>query len=99
MDSPPSSPRTVQLAAAILEHTTSIETYLQDNGLPSPSLAPGTPPKLLLPPALEQSLHAALSALDELNALLLGPMGWLLNQVGHMVSLHRSLLYEPARTD
>ncbi|KAK1759952.1 S-adenosyl-L-methionine-dependent methyltransferase [Echria macrotheca] len=84
-------PRTVELATAILQHTTSVETYLQENGLPSPSFSPGAPPKLPLPPDLQQKLAAALGALDELQALLLGPMGWLMNQVGHaydLCSLH-----------
>ncbi|KAK0702003.1 S-adenosyl-L-methionine-dependent methyltransferase [Lasiosphaeria miniovina] len=93
----PDQPRTVQLAAAILQHTTSIESYLQQNGLPSPSFAPGAPPKLPLPPNVEQQLAAALGALDELNALLLGPMGWLLNQVGHaydLCSLHALYRYK-----
>ncbi|KAK3390364.1 S-adenosyl-L-methionine-dependent methyltransferase [Podospora didyma] len=95
--SSPSTPRTVQLATQILQHTTSIESFLQKNGLPSPSFAPGTPPKLPLPPALEASLGAALGALDELNALLLGPMGWLLQQVGHaydLCSLHAMYRYK-----
>lgn len=79
------SPRTVKLAKAILDQTTSIEAYLAENNLPSPSFEPGAPPKLPLPPALEESLSAALSAIDELNALLLGPMGWLVAQMGHSV--------------
>lgn len=85
MDSPKPTTRTVQLAASILQHTSEIETYLAENNLPSPSFAPGTPPKLPLPPGLQTSLDAALSAVDELQALLLGPLGWLVSQVGHAV--------------
>lgn len=77
--------RTIQLADSILQHTTSIEAYLAENNLPSPSYAAGTPPKIALPPGLEKSLAAALSAIDELNAILLGPMGWLLAQIEHAV--------------
>ncbi|KAI1848706.1 hypothetical protein JX266_005565 [Neoarthrinium moseri] len=83
--------RIVQLATDILEHTTGIQTYLDAHGIPSPSFEPGTLPKLPLPPALEDTLGQALSALDELNALLLGPLGWLKNQIDHaydLVSLH-----------
>lgn len=79
------APRTVRLARTILDHTTSIEAYLAEDNLPSPSFEPGAPPKLPLPPALEESLSAALSALDELKALLLGPMGWLIAQMCHSV--------------
>lgn len=79
--------KTVQLAASILQHTTEIETYLAQNNLPNVSFAPGTPPKLPLPPGLQNSLDAALSAVDELQALLLGPLGWLVSQVGHAVCL------------
>lgn len=89
MDSQKPTARTVQLATSILQHTTEIETYLAENNLPGPSFAPGTPPKLPLPPGLQTSLDAALSAVDELQALLLGPLGWLVSQVGHAV---RSIL-------
>ncbi|KAL7621422.1 hypothetical protein AAE478_008744 [Parahypoxylon ruwenzoriense] len=82
----------VQLAVAILKHTTNIETYLQENGLPNPSFRPGAPPKLPLPPALEVSLNEALAAMDELNALLLGSFGWLKAQYD-LVSLHAIYRY------
>ncbi len=80
-----STPRTVLLAATILEQTTKIESYLQENGIPSPSFEPGATPKLPLSPELETCLGAALSALDELSALLMGPMAWLRAQIDHAV--------------
>jgi hypothetical protein len=85
IDSPLSTARTVQLAKSLLQHTTDIEAYLANNNLPGPSLAPGAPPKLPLPPGLQASLDAALSAVDELQALLLGPLGWLVSQISHAV--------------
>ncbi|KAM7200831.1 S-adenosyl-L-methionine-dependent methyltransferase [Rhypophila sp. PSN 637] len=93
----PPQPRTVQLASSILEHTTILEKFLHENGLPSPSFDPGTPPKLPLSPEVEKSLETALSSLDELMALLLGPMGWLMNQIGHsfdLASLHAMYRYK-----
>ncbi|KAK4213823.1 O-methyltransferase, family 2 [Rhypophila decipiens] len=95
--SPAPQPRTVQLASSILEHTTILESFLHENGLPSPSFDPGTPPKLPLSPEVEKSLEMALSSLDELTALLMGPMGWLLNQIGHafdLASLHAMYRYK-----
>ncbi len=81
----PTPPKTVLLAGSILEHTTKIEAYLQENGLPSPSFEPGASPKLPLSPELNESLETALAALDELSALLMGPMGWLKAQIDHAV--------------
>ncbi|KAI0147250.1 S-adenosyl-L-methionine-dependent methyltransferase [Xylariaceae sp. FL1272] len=91
-----SSERCVQLAETILEKTTKISAYLENNGLTGPSFQPNAPVTLGLPPDTETSLQEALSAMDELSAMLLGPLGWLKSQIGHaydLVSLHAMYRY------
>ncbi|KAI7785157.1 uncharacterized protein LA080_007824 [Diaporthe eres] len=76
------SPRTVKLAAKLLEAVTKLEEHLAQNGLPSCSFEPGAPARLPLPPQMTESLDEAVSSLQELHALLLGPMGWMMQQMG-----------------
>ncbi|KAF2964106.1 hypothetical protein GQX73_g9477 [Xylaria multiplex] len=81
----------VQLAATILENTRAIDTFLKEEGLPGPSLHPNAPATPQLSAEVDLCLQQALASIDELTALLLGPLGWLKLQVGHvynMVSLH-----------
>lgn len=82
------SPRTVKLAASLLEAVTKLEEHLAQNGLPSCSFEPGAPARLPLPPHLNESLDKAVSSLQELHALLLGPMGWMMQQMGEAVRYH-----------
>ncbi|RWA07282.1 hypothetical protein EKO27_g7832 [Xylaria grammica] len=91
------SGRIMQLAHVILENISKIDTYLKENGLPDLSLHPNAPPMVKLPQEAELNLQQALTAMDELNVLLLGPLGWLKLQVGHaynLVSLHAMYHYD-----
>lgn len=84
----PKSPRTVKLAASLLETVTKLEEHLQQNGLPSCSFEPGAPVRLPLPPQMNESIDEAVSSLQELSALLLGPMGWMVQHIGQAVRSH-----------
>jgi hypothetical protein len=66
--------RIVELSTIIDENTRKVDEYFIANGLPTPSFAPSTPPDLPLPPHIGQAKEDALEAMDELQALLLGPM-------------------------
>jgi hypothetical protein len=82
------SGRIVQLAATILEKTTKIDTYLKQSGLADPSSHPNAPPTLRLSPEAELCLEQTLASMDELNMLLLGPLGWLKLQISHIVRVN-----------
>lgn len=82
------SPRTVKLAAKLLETVTKLEEHLAQNGLRSCSFEPGAPARLPLPPQMNESIDEAVSSLQELHALLLGPMGWMMQQMGEAVRSH-----------
>lgn len=79
------SPRTVKLAASLLDTVTKLEEHLAQNGLSSLSFEPGAPVRSPLPPQMNQSIDEAVSSVQELHALLLGPMGWMLQQMGQAV--------------
>lgn len=79
-------PRAVQLATSVLEIVSNFENYLEENGQPPCSFEPGAASaQLQLPPSLQSSVDAALDALEELTALLLGPMGWMTCQLARLV--------------
>ncbi|KAK9422181.1 putative S-adenosyl-L-methionine-dependent methyltransferase [Seiridium unicorne] len=67
-----------ELAALIQTRSASIEDALKSAGLPPPSFAVGSPLALPLSPELEDTRDELVEALDELRALVLGPMGHLL---------------------
>ncbi|KAK6065091.1 o-methyltransferase [Seiridium cupressi] len=67
-----------ELAALIQNRSASIEDALKSAGLPPPSFAVGSPLALPLSPELEDTRDELVEALDELRALVLGPMGHLL---------------------
>jgi hypothetical protein len=58
-----------------------LESYLQSEGLPSPSFSPSFPAKLPLPESIAASQQQVLEASDELHCLLLGPLGFILHQL------------------
>ncbi|KAK6086414.1 O-methyltransferase [Seiridium cupressi] len=67
-----------ELAALIQNRSASIEDALKSAGLPPPYFAVGSPLALPLSPELEDTRDELVEALDELRALVLGPMGHLL---------------------
>ncbi|PVH96576.1 S-adenosyl-L-methionine-dependent methyltransferase [Periconia macrospinosa] len=84
--------RIVELASSIEQNTRKVDDYFAANALPSPSFDPSTPPDLPLPPDIAQAKEAVLEAMDELQALLLGPMPKIFHDLIHtptsLTSLH-----------
>lgn len=78
------SKRTVQLAKSTLEMVISLETYLEENGLPPRSFEAGASPQPL-PGQFNKKLHDTMADLEELAMLLQGPVGWLSMQLGRIV--------------
>ncbi|EPE28293.1 S-adenosyl-L-methionine-dependent methyltransferase [Glarea lozoyensis ATCC 20868] len=69
------TPKTLtELSALIHEHTTKVEAYYTTHNLPAPSFHPSTPLKTVLPSDIETSRQIVLEAMDELTALMLGPV-------------------------
>ena len=81
--------RIVALASVIQEKTAQVDEYLSSNGLPSPTFNPSAPQQPELPEAIAACSTAVLEALDELQALMFGPIRFLLHQVDGIVSHHR----------
>lgn len=79
-----SQSRIADLAAAIATHTSQIDGYLTEKGLPYPSFDVKAPVNLALSPDIEKSRCAVLEASQELNDLLQGPKDLILN---HQVRL------------
>ncbi|KAF2864873.1 O-methyltransferase-domain-containing protein [Massariosphaeria phaeospora] len=84
--------RIVSLATSIEQNTRIVDTYINENGLPSPSFAASTPPDIPLPAEISKAKDEALEAMDELQALLLGPMNKVVHDLIHvptsLTSLH-----------
>ncbi len=75
-----STSRIVELASAIQAHTADIDSYLRSQGLSSPDWDLDTPPTVLLSDAAQASQNALLEAMEELKALVLGPVPFLINK-------------------
>ncbi|KAI0172756.1 putative O-methyltransferase [Hypoxylon sp. FL1284] len=82
-----SQSRIAELAATVAAHTSRIDSYLSEKGLPYPSFEADSPSDLQLPPEIEQSRSLVLEASQELNDLLQGPRNLLHNHQ------HNQLVY------
>ena len=67
--------RIAELASIIATNTKHIDVYLSSEGLPTPSFDADSPPRLLLDSRVMAQRQAILEATDELQALMLGPVG------------------------
>jgi hypothetical protein len=76
-----SSSRIIVLATIIEQNTRKVDDYLREEGLPSPSFEATNPPDLPLPPPITEAKQAVLEAMDELEALMLGPMPKIFNDL------------------
>lgn len=92
---PPAAPRSVQLAHSLVRATTALEDYLSKKGFPSPSLEAGGEITVSLPAEVQDGINRALEALDELHALLLGPMGWLSMHMHSAVGIAILSMWDP----
>ncbi len=76
-----SKSRIAELASKIQQETTNIEEHLLSQGLKTPSWDIDTPPQVpLLTYDAQASQNAILEAMDELKALILGPIPSLINK-------------------
>lgn len=66
--------RITKLLSIIDQKTRTVDDFSISNNLPSQSFDAATPPDLPLPPHVTEAKEAALEAMDELQALLLGLM-------------------------
>lgn len=89
--------RITALAKEIQEQIANLEKYLQSEGLPSPSFAPDFPAKLPLPESISASVQKAVEAADELQSLLIGPLGFILHQLDSTVSMFSTVLLRSYR--
>ena len=77
------SSRITELASTIASHTAIVEDFLSSEGLPTPSFDVGALPQLPLRGASAESRDIILDATQELQDLILGPIGMLrLTHVG-----------------
>ncbi|KAH7122653.1 S-adenosyl-L-methionine-dependent methyltransferase [Dendryphion nanum] len=82
--------RLLELTAIIQDKTKEIDSYIRKHELPSPSFDPSYPPVFNLGDS-EAARFAAIEAIDELKAHLLGPLGSLYDPVvehARLSSLH-----------
>lgn len=87
--------RITELAAEIMQETLKVEKYLEDQQLPTPSFSPSFPVRLPLPDSITTSVQRAIEAADELQSLLLGPLGFILHQLDGTVSTAFALVLPP----
>lgn len=72
--------RLLELTEIITQRTREVDSYIANNNLPSPTFDPSYPPVLDLGDA-DGARLAAIEAIDELRAHLLGPMGSIYDRV------------------
>jgi hypothetical protein len=83
-----SSSKIVVLASSIEKNTRIVDDFLRKNDLPTPTFDSSYPPDLPLPPNITNAKQDVLEAMDELEALLLGPMPKIFNDLVVRVSRH-----------
>lgn len=74
------SSRLCELASVISTNTSIYNNYLLANGHPHPSFTTKTPAKIHLPTPIAEVRNTILEANEELQALILGPVGHLQRQ-------------------
>jgi hypothetical protein len=79
--------RIAVLASTIEKNTQVIDKFIAESGLPALCFDASNPPALPLPPPVEAAKNAVLEAMDELEALLLGPLGKITKDLTYGVSM------------
>lgn len=72
----PSSNQISLFAAAIAENTAKYDVWLSSQGIPTPSFDGGAPVGLNLPHEISEAREAVIESTAELQALMLGPLGY-----------------------
>lgn len=75
------SSRVSQLASIIAQNTAKYEAWCSNHGLPLPSFDVDYPVKSNLPDDISKARQAVIESTVELNALMLGPAGFLDTQM------------------
>lgn len=78
--------RIVALATAIAANTKKVDDYLTSKGLPPPSFDVDTPVKYDFPPDIAVAQLKVLEDTEDLQTLMLGPLGQLLSSASNKVS-------------
>jgi hypothetical protein len=78
--------RITELAAIIQSNTIKFDEYINSHGLPTPSFGIETPPQLFLPEDIAAARTAVVEAIDELHALMLGPMPTIFTEITQKAS-------------
>jgi hypothetical protein len=73
--------RIVELASIIQRNTIKVDEYITRSGLPSPSFNIQAPPQLDFPEQISAVRTAIIEAMDELQALLLGPLPMIFQEI------------------
>ena len=73
--------RIAELATIIQENTIKVDEYINSKGLPTPSFSIQTSPQLDFPADVAGARDVVLEAMDELQALMLGPIGWIFHEL------------------
>lgn len=76
----------LQLTDTIKQKVAEVDGFIKAEALPEPSFDASYPPVLQLSPEAEAARDAALEALDELRAHLMGPLGMVLHHIGEVSS-------------
>lgn len=79
------SSRIVELSSAIHSNTAIVDEYLTSNALPPLSFGVDSPLKMDFPDSIAAAKMAVLEAMDELKALMLGPVPMIVDDVAHNV--------------
>lgn len=74
-----SGSRIAELATTIQTHTNKLDEYFHSNDIASPSFDINSPAVVKLPDEIATSKNFILEASDELQMLVLGPVGFLTN--------------------
>jgi hypothetical protein len=80
-----STSRISELASIIQRQTAVVDEYLKANGLPTPSFDASYQPALQFTEDISAARDAVLEAMDELQALMLGPMGSIFHEITQKV--------------
>jgi hypothetical protein len=73
--------RIVELASIIQRNAIKVDEYITRSGLPSPSFNIQTPAQLDFPEQISAVRTAIIEAMDELQALLLGPLPMIFEEI------------------
>lgn len=87
-----STSRILELASTIQTHTTELDSYMTSQGLQSPSWDLDTPPVILLSDTAKASRTALLESMEELKALILGPVQFLIDKAANAVGVYHKII-------